>query len=120
MGTAVVIFHRYYATHSFLLNDKFVSWRGGRLGLYLCPFARVHRCTSSSCKPAELVHASTRVPTSSPTPQSPRQLIAMACLYLGGKLEDTPKSARDVITACCMRRYGPEVAGLSLRNHVSL
>ncbi|KAL6780873.1 hypothetical protein ACKKBG_A08810 [Auxenochlorella protothecoides x Auxenochlorella symbiontica] len=67
MGTAVVIFHRYYATHSFLLNDKF--------------------------------------------------LIAMACLYLGGKLEDTPKSARDVITACCMRRYGPEVAGLSLRNH---
>lgn len=35
------------------------------------------------------------------------QLIAMACLYLGGKLEDTPKSAKDVIATCCSRRFDP-------------
>ena len=31
----------------------------------------------------------------------------MACLYLGGKLEDTPKSAKDVIATCCSRRFDP-------------
>ena len=30
----------------------------------------------------------------------------MACLYLGGKVEDSPKSIRDVLVASCEIRYG--------------
>ena len=33
------------------------------------------------------------------------QLFAVACLYLGGKVEDSPKSVRDVLMASCKHRY---------------
>ncbi|PRW33321.1 cyclin-T1-3-like isoform X1 isoform A [Chlorella sorokiniana] len=32
-------------------------------------------------------------------------LFAVACLYLGGKVEDSPKSVRDVLMACCKHRF---------------
>lgn len=35
----------------------------------------------------------------------PVQLVATACLYLAGKVVDTPKSARDVFCACFERRF---------------
>lgn len=39
----------------------------------------------------------------------------MACLYLAGKVEDTPKAMKDVLLACMEKRYRatPEVGGLS-------
>lgn len=37
-------------------------------------------------------------------------LMSVACLYLGGKVEDTPKSVRDVLVASCELRYGLEAA----------
>ncbi|KAL4439906.1 hypothetical protein ABPG75_002907 [Micractinium tetrahymenae] len=37
-------------------------------------------------------------------------LMSVACLYLGGKVEDTPKSVRDVLVASCELRYGLESA----------
>lgn len=40
----------------------------------------------------------------------PLQLMSVACLYLGGKVEDTPKSVRDVLVASCELRYGLEAA----------
>lgn len=33
------------------------------------------------------------------------QLMSVACLYLGGKVEDSPKSVRDVLMASCELRY---------------
>lgn len=35
----------------------------------------------------------------------PLQVISIACLYLGGKVEDSPKSVKDVIYACVEWRY---------------
>ncbi|KAL4854420.1 Inosine-5'-monophosphate dehydrogenase [Chlorella vulgaris] len=32
-------------------------------------------------------------------------LMSIACLYLGGKVEDSPKSVRDVLAASCERHY---------------
>ncbi|KAI3431759.1 hypothetical protein D9Q98_004801 [Chlorella vulgaris] len=32
-------------------------------------------------------------------------LMSIACLYLGGKVEDSPKSVRDVLAASCDRHY---------------
>ena len=33
------------------------------------------------------------------------QLMSVACLYLGGKVEDSPKSVRDVLMASCELRF---------------
>lgn len=37
----------------------------------------------------------------------------MACLYLGGKVEDSPKSVRDVLIASCELRYRDQARRLS-------
>lgn len=39
------------------------------------------------------------------TALAPLQLFAVACLYLGGKVEDSPKSVRDVLMASCKHRF---------------
>lgn len=31
--------------------------------------------------------------------------MSVACLYLGGKVEDSPKSVRDVLMASCELRF---------------
>jgi hypothetical protein len=41
------------------------------------------------------------------------QLVSMACLYLGGKVEDSPKSVRDVLIASCELRYRDQARRLS-------
>lgn len=45
--------------------------------------------------------------------------MSVACLYLGGKVEDTPKSVRDVLVASCELRYGLEAARRITHDKVS-
>ena len=45
------------------------------------------------------------------------QLVSVACLYLAGKVEDSPKSVRDVLAASCQRR-SPELLKRLLSDRV--
>ena len=65
--TAIGFFHRYYAEHSMVTNDRF--------------------------------------------------LMAMACLYLGGKIADFPKSSRDIIFGCVSTMCETDEESSRLRNN---
>lgn len=41
--------------------------------------------------------------------------MSMACLYLGGKVENSPKSVRDVLMASCELRYPADARRLHQR-----
>ena len=82
--TAIEFLHRFYAANSMVTNDRFVS------------------DPASSSAPAPPSPKQTHCPlthTALSTPDTPPQLMSMACLYLAGKVADSPKSSRDVVVA---------------------
>lgn len=48
-------------------------------------------------------------------PFPPPQLVATACLYLAGKVVDSPKSARDVLFACFEHRFASDPEAVRCR-----
>lgn len=104
---ACVFLHRYFARRSMAphRNNLLVSCARGLLE---CQGRRVP-AAGSACARAEVCgHAERGCDTG---PPAPPQVVAMACLYLGGKVQDSPKSVRDIMYACLERRYQgqPEV-----------
>lgn len=120
---AMTLFYRFYARKSMKKNNTFVSWRAGAGGV---GWSRVHAAMLAGLAglasqhgwrpellPPPTAAGSAAVTPRSASPASPAtpcspQIVAAACLFLAGKINDKPRHHSKVANLLLARWYGKD------------